>query len=75
MAVDSIIARPTNSVLVIVGAASGCWAMELNADATALPSLRAGIIHPMPVVNPAVIIDVIAIRVVLSIIIHFNFCY
>jgi hypothetical protein len=67
MAVDSIIARPTNKVLVIVGAASGCCAMELKAVATALPSLNAGNIQPMPVVRPAVIIDATAINDALSI--------
>jgi hypothetical protein len=46
---------------VIVGAASGCCAIELRAVATALPSLSAGNIQPMPVVKPAVIIDAIAI--------------
>ncbi len=68
MAVISIIANPTNKVLVMVGAASGCCAIELNADATALPSPVAGIMQPMPVVSPAVIIDAIAIAVVLSIV-------
>ena len=66
MAVDSIIAKPTNKVLVIVDEASGCCANELNADATAFPSLNAGNIHPIPVVNPAVIIDANAIVVALS---------
>jgi|GEM_PF-2013006 len=67
IAVDSIIAKPTNNVLVMVDAVSGCCAMELNADATDLPSLNAGNMQPMPVVNPAVTIDATAIRVVLSI--------
>tara|TARA_R110000850_G_scaffold189707_5_gene315650 strand:+ start:3959 stop:4165 length:207 start_codon:yes stop_codon:yes gene_type:complete len=67
MAVDSIMANPTNKVLVIVGAASGCWAIEFKADDTALPSPIAGIIQPMAVVRPAVIIDAIAIEVILSI--------
>jgi uncharacterized membrane protein YphA (DoxX/SURF4 family) len=75
IAVDSIIANPTNSVLVIVGAASGCCAMELNADDTDLPSPMAGIIQPMPVVSPAVTIDATAMRVVLSIFIFFINCY
>ena len=39
MANDSIIARPTNRVRVIVLEASGCWASELSAVATALTSL------------------------------------
>ena len=68
IAVDSIIASPTNNVLVMVGAASGCCAMELNAEATDLPSPKAGIIQPILVVSPAVIIDATAIRVVLSIV-------
>ena len=67
IAVDSIIARPTNKVRVMVGAASGCCAIELKADDTALPSLNAGIMHPMPVVRPAVTMDAMAITVVLSI--------
>ncbi len=66
MAVDSIMAKPTNNVLVIVGAASGCCAIESNAVETALPSPIAGIILPTAVVRPAVIIDAIAIIVVLS---------
>jgi hypothetical protein len=73
MAVDSIIASPTNNVRVIVAEASGCWASELRASATALPSLNAGPIVPKPVVIPAVIIDAIAIIVMLSI--HISFCY
>jgi hypothetical protein len=60
-------AKPTNSVLVIVGAASGCCATDCKADATALPSLIAGNMQPIPVVKPAVIIDAIAIIVMLSI--------
>ena len=74
MASDSIIARPTNKVLVIVGAASGCCAIELKADATDFPSPNAGIMQPMPVVIPAVIIETIAIKIVLSIICLFS-CY
>jgi hypothetical protein len=58
----------------MVGAASGCWAIELNADATDLPSLAAGNIHPKPVVSPAVMIDAIAISVVLSILKILFFC-
>lgn len=73
IAVDSIIAKPTNNVLVMVGAASGCWASELNALATAFPSLIAGNIVPIPVTKPAVIIDVIAMIVVLSISLFFLF--
>ncbi len=66
MAVDSIIAKPTNNVLVMVGAASGCCATDCKAETTALPSLKAGNMHPIPVVKPAVIIDTIAITVMLS---------
>jgi hypothetical protein len=64
--VDSIIANPTNKVLVIVGAASGCCAIEFKAEDTARPSPIAGIIVPNVVVNPAVMIDTIAIKVILS---------
>ena len=42
MAMDSIIARPTNKVRVMVAEASGCWASEVSAVATALPSASAG---------------------------------
>ena len=73
MAVDSIMARPTNNVLVMVDDASGCCASELNADATAFPSLNAGNIQPIPVVNPAVIIDAMAMVVVLSMMILLYF--
>jgi len=59
-------ASPTNNVLVIVGAASGCWAIEFKADDTARPSPIAGIMQPNAVVIPAVIIDAIAIDVILS---------
>jgi hypothetical protein len=71
MAVDSIIANPTNNVLVMVGEASGCWAMEPNAFETALPSPIAGNIVPTAVVNPAVIIETTAISVRLSIFVFF----
>lgn len=67
IAVDSIIAKPTNKVLVIVGAASGCSASELSALATAFPSLNAGNIVPIPVVSPEITIDATAMIVVLSI--------
>ena len=43
---DSIIARPTNKVRVMVVAASGCCASELNAVATARPSPSAGPMLP-----------------------------
>src|SRR3989338_7875193 len=67
MAVDSIIARPTNKVRVMVAEASGCSARELSAVATAFPSESAGPIVPKPVVTPAVTIDATAIIVMLSI--------
>jgi hypothetical protein len=63
MARDSIIARPTNRVLVIVAEASGCCASELNAVETACPSPIAGAITPMLIVNPEVTIDATAIIV------------
>ena len=67
MAVDSIIASPTNKVRVMVEEASGCCASELNAVATALPSASAGPMHPKLVVMPAMMIEVMAISVMLSI--------
>src|ERR1700691_2096968 len=66
MAVDSIMARPTNSVRVIVADASGCCASELSAVDTALPSPSAGPRTPKPVVMPAVTIDATATMVMLS---------
>jgi hypothetical protein len=69
MAVDSIIANPTNKVRVMIGPASGCWAIEPSADETDFPSPNAGIMHPTHVVSPAVTIDATATRVVLSIVI------
>ncbi|MDQ1252214.1 MAG: hypothetical protein QG646_1332 [Euryarchaeota archaeon] len=63
MARDSIIANPTNKVLVIVAEASGCCAIELNAVATERPSPIAGAITPMQIVNPEVTIDATAIVV------------
>src|ERR1017187_7041955 len=65
---DSIIARPTNKGRVIVVAASGCCASELNAVATARPSPSAGPILPRAIVRPAVTIEAIAMSVVLSIV-------
>ena len=50
----------------MVDEASGCWASEVSAVATALPSAIAGIMHPNPVVNPATMIDVTAVIVMLS---------
>src|ERR1700733_9220330 len=67
MAVDSIIARPTNSVRVIVAAASGCCASAVSAVATDRPSPRAGPMHPKLIVMPDVAIEATAITVVLSI--------
>src|SRR5271154_2150454 len=67
MAVDSIIARPTNRVRVMVAEASGCCASEVSAVATARPSPSAGHIEPMPIVRPDVAIDTKATRVLLSI--------
>src|ERR1035437_7146202 len=71
MAVDSIIARPTNRVRVMVAEASGCWANEVRAVATARPSPSAGHIQPRLVVRPAVTIEATAMRVMLSIICSF----
>src|SRR5450631_2065677 len=68
MAVDSIIARPTNNVRVMVAEASGCWASEVSAVATARPSPSEGPSTPMPIVMPAVTIDATAIMVTLSIV-------
>ena len=67
MAMDSIIARPTNKVRVMVLAASGCCASELKAVETARPSPSAGAMLPTAIVTPAVMIETIAIRVMLSI--------
>src|SRR5450631_1164663 len=72
MAVDSIIARPTNKVRVMVDEASGCWASELSAVATALPSASAGPIVPKPVVMPAMTMDATAMIVMLSTIFSFS---
>src|SRR5665213_4226116 len=66
MAVDSIIARPTNSVRVMVAEASGCCARDVRAVATARPSASAGPIVPNPVVRPATAIEITAIHVMLS---------
>ncbi len=67
MAVDSIIARPTNKVRVMVAEASGCWASELSALDTARPSPSAGPMVPKPVVIPAITIDAAAMIVTSSI--------
>src|ERR1017187_231835 len=68
MAVDSIIAKPTNRVRVMVAEASGCCASAVSAVATERPSPNAGHMQPMPVVRPAVAIEATAMRVMLSII-------
>jgi hypothetical protein len=68
IAIDSMIARPTNNVRVMVAEASGCCARDANAVATAFPSPNAGPITPTLIVKPAVMIDTIAIRLTLSII-------
>src|ERR1019366_3934216 len=67
MAMDSIMARPTNRVRVMVAEASGCCASAVSAVATDRPSLSAGAIHPTPVVRPAMTMEATAMRVVLSI--------
>ena len=71
IASDSNIANPTNSVRVIVCPASGCCAIELKAVEIDFPWPNAGIIHPIPVVTPAVMMETIAIKDELSIIIYF----
>lgn len=60
-------ANPTNKVLVMVGAASGCCAMAVNAWETERPSPSAGKAVPIAVVNPAVMMEVTPISVRLSI--------
>src|SRR5579871_2669472 len=72
MAMDSIIARPTNKVRVMVAEASGCCASEVSAVATALPSASAGPMAPKLMVMPAMTIDATAIIVMLSTV--FSFC-
>src|SRR5271167_4051456 len=67
MANDSIIARPTNKVRVMVAEASGCCASDDRAIATARPSPSAGPMQPIAMVMPAVTIEASATRVVLSI--------
>src|ERR1035438_2708831 len=66
MAMDSIMARPTNKVRVMVAEASGCWASEVSAVATALPSASAGPMAPKLIVIPPMTIDATAIIVRLS---------
>ena len=57
MAMDWIIARPTNRVRVMVLAASSCCASEFKAVKTARPSPSAGPILPNAIVKPAVMIE------------------
>jgi len=57
MAVDSIIARPTNRVRVMVANASGCCASEVRAEATYFPSPSAGAMHPTLVEKPVVTME------------------
>src|SRR5664279_5080762 len=66
MAVDSIMASPTNRVRVIVAEASGCCASAVSAVATARPSASAGPMVPNPVVMPAMTIDATATMVRMS---------
>ena len=66
MAIDSIIAKPTNKVRVIVAEASGCWASDVRAVATALPYASAGPMAPRLIVMPAMTMDATAIIVRLS---------
>src|SRR5271165_5231634 len=69
---DSIIAKPTNKVRVIVAEASGCCASELKAVETARPSPSAGPTLPSAMVKPAVMIETTAMIVMLSIILSFG---
>src|SRR5580692_10236077 len=68
---DSIMARPTNRVRVMVAEASGCCASAVSAVATDRPSPSAGAMHPMLIVRPAVTIEATAMRVMLSIVMSF----
>src|ERR1035441_5007900 len=72
MAMDSIMARPTNKARVIVAEASGCWASELKAVETARPSPSAGPMLPSAMVRPAVMMETTAMIVMLSIILSFG---
>src|SRR5690606_6906527 len=66
MAEDSVIARPMNKVREITGAASGCWASAPMARDTAQPSPMAVIGAPMPVVAPAMMMEIMPISSRLS---------
>src|ERR1700690_511654 len=59
----------------MVAEASGCWAREGRAVATARPSARAGPIVPKPVVTPAITIDATAMTVVWSMGLYFFLCW
>lgn len=65
-------AKPINRVLVIVGEESGCCAIDSNALTTAFPSAIEGIIAPIAIVKPAVMIETNPIIVMLSM--FFIFC-
>ena len=52
----------------MVAEASGCCASALSAVATDRPSPSAGAMHPRPIVRPAVTIEAMATRVMLSIV-------
>lgn len=67
IASDSIMARPTNKVRVMVDAASGCWATEFNAEEMERVSPKAGIMLPNVIVAADAIIDTIPTNVMLSI--------
>lgn len=60
-------ANPINNVRVIVGEESGCWAIDSNALTTAFPSAIEGIIPPIAIVIPAVMMETNPIIVMLSI--------
>src|SRR6056297_1882332 len=55
-------AKPTNRVLEMVLASSGCCAMERSAWDTALPSPMAGAMEPTAMVRPAITMDTIPIK-------------
>ena len=59
MAKDSIIARPINSVRVIVFSDSGCLAKASNALEIALPIAKAGIIVPSAIAIQATTVETI----------------
>lgn len=65
-------AKPTNSVRVMVCEASGCCAIEFKADVIERPCPNPGPITPKQVVIPAVMMETVAIIVVLSIVFIFK---